>query len=226
MRNAGYADASWTMLVQTYPSPIPNGSGFRYSESGYTRQSTGGCGFWNADANWANGTALPTINNAVTGAITQAGHHQRAGRSTSPRRSTAAGCARTPSASTRRSGCALDLSRRGRPDRVGQPDPHRVDLLLQQPVLHPGVAAPELLGPARHSARCVRQAYNGGTPRGGHVHRSRHRAGQRRAGDVAVLAGLSPRGSPGSVRRGRCPSAARWCRGSSSDRPQPTPCGS
>ena len=73
MRNAGYADTGWTMLVQTYPSPIPNGSGFRYSESGYTRQSTGGCGFWNADANWANATALPTINSTVTGAITQAG---------------------------------------------------------------------------------------------------------------------------------------------------------
>ncbi|HEX4977911.1 MAG TPA: hypothetical protein VFV40_08595, partial [Nocardioides sp.] len=73
MRNAGYADAAWTMLVQTYPSPIPNGSGFRYSQSGYTRQSTGGCGFWNADADWANATALPTINNTVTAAIGQAG---------------------------------------------------------------------------------------------------------------------------------------------------------
>jgi len=73
MRNAGYADAQWTMLVQTYPSPIPNGSGFRYSQSGYTRQSTGGCGFWNADADWANSYALPTINNTVTGAISQAG---------------------------------------------------------------------------------------------------------------------------------------------------------
>ena len=73
MRNAGYADTAWTMLVQTYPSPIPNGSGFRYSESGYTRQSTGGCGFWNADADWANASALPTINSTVTGAISQAG---------------------------------------------------------------------------------------------------------------------------------------------------------
>lgn len=73
MRNAGYADSAWTMVVQTYPSPIPNGSGFRYSQSGYTRQSTGGCGFWNADADWANATALPTINSAVTGAISQAG---------------------------------------------------------------------------------------------------------------------------------------------------------
>jgi hypothetical protein len=73
MRNAGYSDGSWTMLVQTYPSPIPNSGGFRYAESGYTRQSTGGCGFWNNDANWANATALPTINNTVTGAIGQAG---------------------------------------------------------------------------------------------------------------------------------------------------------
>jgi hypothetical protein len=73
MRNAGYTDTSWTMLVQNYPSPLPNGSGFRYSESGYTRQNTGGCGFWNADANWANATALPTINNAVTGAAGDAG---------------------------------------------------------------------------------------------------------------------------------------------------------
>jgi hypothetical protein len=73
MRNAGYADSSWTLLVQNYPSPVPNGSGFRYSESGYSRQNTGGCGFWNNDANWANGTALPTINNTVAGAITQSG---------------------------------------------------------------------------------------------------------------------------------------------------------
>ncbi len=73
MRNAGYADGAWTMLVQNYPSPIPGGSGFRYSQSGYTRQSTGGCGFWNADADWANNTALPAINNAVVGAAGDAG---------------------------------------------------------------------------------------------------------------------------------------------------------
>jgi hypothetical protein len=73
MRNAGYADGSWTLVVQNYPSPIPNSSGFRYSQSGYTRQSTGGCGFWNADADYANGTLLPTINNTVSGAVTASG---------------------------------------------------------------------------------------------------------------------------------------------------------
>jgi len=73
MRNAGYADNSWTLLVQNYPSPIPSSSGFRYSQSGYTRQSTGGCGFWNTDADYANSTLLPTINNAVSGAASASG---------------------------------------------------------------------------------------------------------------------------------------------------------
>lgn len=73
MRNAGYADSQWTLLVQNYPSPIPRGSGFRYSESGYTRQSTGGCGFWSKDADWANDSALPTINGAVFGAVADSG---------------------------------------------------------------------------------------------------------------------------------------------------------
>jgi hypothetical protein len=73
MRNDGYADNSWTLLVQNYPSPIPSASGFRYSQSGFTRQSTGGCGFWNTDADYANATLLPTINNAVSAAAAASG---------------------------------------------------------------------------------------------------------------------------------------------------------
>jgi len=72
MRNAGYADGSWSLVVQTYQSPLPGGSGIRYGESGYTRQNTGGCGFWNSDADWANNYALPTINTAVRNASSQA----------------------------------------------------------------------------------------------------------------------------------------------------------
>jgi hypothetical protein len=65
MSDDGYKTSQYTILMQDYPSPIPNGSGFRYSQSGYTRQETGGCGFWNADANWANEHALPTIDESV-----------------------------------------------------------------------------------------------------------------------------------------------------------------
>jgi len=73
MANAGYSDSMYAIVVQDYESPVPGGAGFRYSQSGYTRQSTGGCGFWNKDADWANNTALPTINGAVKGAATDTG---------------------------------------------------------------------------------------------------------------------------------------------------------
>ncbi len=73
MLNDGYADSSYRIIVQTYSSPIPNGAGFRYSQSGYTRQATGGCGFWNKDADWANATAVPTIDSSVKNGAAQTG---------------------------------------------------------------------------------------------------------------------------------------------------------
>jgi hypothetical protein len=73
MANAGYSNSQYTIVMQDYMSPIPGGAAFRYSQSGYTRQSTGGCGFWNADADWANNSAMPTINNSLFNAASQAG---------------------------------------------------------------------------------------------------------------------------------------------------------
>ncbi len=69
----GYLTSDYSLVLQTYPSPLPNGAGIRYSESGYGRQNTGGCGFWNADADWSNASALPTINTAVRNGATQSG---------------------------------------------------------------------------------------------------------------------------------------------------------
>jgi hypothetical protein len=79
MRNAGRADTDWTLVVQTYPQILPYASEMGYSDSGYTRQSTGGCGFTDPDVNWAVSIALGTINNTVRGAVQQA-------RTTSPTR--------------------------------------------------------------------------------------------------------------------------------------------
>ena len=73
MANAGYTTSQYSIVTQTYPSPLPPGGGIRYSQSGYTRQSTGGCGFWNKDADWANSTALVKINNAVKAAAAASG---------------------------------------------------------------------------------------------------------------------------------------------------------
>ena len=73
MTSAGYSSTQYTILVQNYPSPIPNGSEFRYTQSGYSRQTTGGCGFWNKDANYANATMLPTIDSTVMNAAAGVG---------------------------------------------------------------------------------------------------------------------------------------------------------
>lgn len=73
MTNAGYADSSWTMVVHTYWSPVPRGAANRYPETGYDRQTIGGCGMWNRDADWANDTVVPTFNSSVRNAATQTG---------------------------------------------------------------------------------------------------------------------------------------------------------
>jgi hypothetical protein len=73
MRNAGYADASWKLLAQTYSSPLPRGAQIRYSQNGFTRQNVGGCGVWNADADWANDTVVSTLNATVRNAAAATG---------------------------------------------------------------------------------------------------------------------------------------------------------
>ena len=59
----------------------------------------------------------------------------------------------------------MDQRGRGRQDRVGQPDPHDVDALRLRTscrrTLHPNYWGQLAL------RNCVRQAYNGGAPRGG-----------------------------------------------------------
>ena len=73
MSNAGYADTQYKIIAQTYWSPIPYSAGFRYPESGWTRQSVGGCGVWNRDANWANDTVVTVMNRTTTNAAAETG---------------------------------------------------------------------------------------------------------------------------------------------------------
>jgi hypothetical protein len=164
MTNAGYSASQYTLLVQDYPSPIPNGSGFRYSESGYTRQSTGGCGFWNADADYANATILPTIDNAVLNAAAQTGL-------------TNLKTMEIRSAFNGRRLCENTVSRVDASGYSSWNAPGAVDHIewfqgirtvtaagsdyYVQESLHPDYLAQLAL------RNCIRQAYNGGTPRGG-----------------------------------------------------------
>ncbi len=73
MANAGYGTGQYTIIAQTYWSPLPRGAGIRYPESGWTRQSIGGCGAWNRDLNWANDTVVPALNNSLRNGAAKAG---------------------------------------------------------------------------------------------------------------------------------------------------------
>jgi hypothetical protein len=164
MKNAGYSSTQWTLLVQDYPSPLPNGSGFRYSQSGYTRQSTGGCGFWNNDANWANATALPTIDNSLYNAADQSGL-------------TNIKKLEIRSAFNGRRLCENTVGRLEEAGVTYWNDPGAVDKIEWfqgirtvttygtdyqiQESLHPDYYAQKAL------RNCIRQAYNAGTPKGG-----------------------------------------------------------
>ncbi|MEV7600756.1 GDSL-type esterase/lipase family protein [Kitasatospora sp. NPDC089797] len=67
MADAGYAQADYRLVLQSYPSPIPRSAEMRYPESGWTRSDTGGCPFWNADADWARDSMVPQVSKALAG---------------------------------------------------------------------------------------------------------------------------------------------------------------
>ena len=80
MAAADYEDSEYRIIAQTYPSVIPNGSAIRYPESNpfsipvpYSRQAIGGCGVLDRDADWINSRVVPTFNNTIRTAATDAG---------------------------------------------------------------------------------------------------------------------------------------------------------
>ncbi len=73
MDEAGQPAGSYRFVVQSYPSPIPRGAEFRYRESGWSRTFTGGCPFWNADADWANDSLVPQIADGIAAVAAASG---------------------------------------------------------------------------------------------------------------------------------------------------------
>ncbi|MGW0400414.1 GDSL-type esterase/lipase family protein [Streptomyces sp. NPDC003002] len=67
MRGAGYADSSYRIVLQSYPSPIPRGAENRYPQSDWSRLNTGGCPFWNRDSDWARDSLVPQIAGRLKG---------------------------------------------------------------------------------------------------------------------------------------------------------------
>lgn len=163
MTNAGYASTMYTVVVQTYPSPLPSGTSFRYGQFGYARQATGGCGFWNNDATWANATALSTINAAVTSAALASGTNVKVmnlAATFNGRRlcENTVGLVEEAGLSSWNDAAAVDKT-----EWVNQ---IRTVSTLTAPYfvqesLHPNYWGEKAL------RNCVRQAFNGGSPKGG-----------------------------------------------------------
>jgi hypothetical protein len=164
MRNAGYADNSWTLAVQTYASPIPPSAAIRYKESGYTRQSVGGCGVWNRDADWANNTAVVAMNNSARNGAAQSGLGNVKVLDTSSLLNGRRLCENTVGL-LEEQGVASWASA-GAADKSEWVSQIRTTSTLFGPYqlqedLHPNYWGQKAL------RNCVRQAYNNGTPRGG-----------------------------------------------------------
>ncbi|MQS15400.1 hypothetical protein F7Q99_24810 [Streptomyces kaniharaensis] len=73
MSNAGYGSGDYRLVLQSYPSPIPRGAEMRYPESGWSRSDTGGCPFWDGDADWARDSMVPQISSALAGVAASKG---------------------------------------------------------------------------------------------------------------------------------------------------------
>ncbi len=71
MEEAGYGDETYTLLIQNYPAPIPSVAGIRYGIE--QRWEPGGCPIFDADVNWAIGSVLPAVNEAVWAAVAATG---------------------------------------------------------------------------------------------------------------------------------------------------------
>jgi hypothetical protein len=179
MTNAGYSTSQYTILAQTYWSPVPRGSDIRYPESGYTRQSTGGCGVWNRDADWANDTVVPALKNTTINAAAQTG---------------------LPNVKVIDMATALN-GRRLCENTVGLLEEKRVASWTSNGAVDKTewvaqirttstVFGPYQLQESSHASywgqlamrNCLRQAYNGGVPRGGNC--------------VRTAKGLTSRGEP------------------------------
>ncbi len=74
MSAAGYATTDYRFVLQSYPSPIPNGADNRYPET-YARTSTGGCPFYNDDSDWAHDEVVPAIATALRELTQESGAH-------------------------------------------------------------------------------------------------------------------------------------------------------
>lgn len=72
MREAGYVDDDYRLVLQTYPSVIPRAADARYAEADPERTAYG-CPFYDADMTWGRDVAAPRIGSMVRAAAASRG---------------------------------------------------------------------------------------------------------------------------------------------------------
>jgi len=69
MRAAGKEPSDWRLVYSVPPSPIPLAADIDYPDTGYSRQSVGGCGIHDEDLDFANKVILPFVKDAIDGGL-------------------------------------------------------------------------------------------------------------------------------------------------------------
>jgi hypothetical protein len=73
MAGFGYRRSDYRLAVMGYASPLPPGRWIRYPQDGWSRLNLGGCPVWDADADWAAGEGIVTIDAAMKRAAATTG---------------------------------------------------------------------------------------------------------------------------------------------------------
>lgn len=73
LKRAGHKKGSYRLILQSYPSPLPDAGRIRYAGEKYDRLTQGGCPFFDKDLTWAHDDLVPQISTTLAQAAEEAG---------------------------------------------------------------------------------------------------------------------------------------------------------
>ncbi|WP_167346492.1 GDSL-type esterase/lipase family protein [Kitasatospora phosalacinea] len=73
LERSGHAAGSYRLVLQSYPSPLPDAGRVRYPGEKYDRFTQGGCPFYDRDLTWAHDDLVPQISATLAEAAHEAG---------------------------------------------------------------------------------------------------------------------------------------------------------
>ncbi|NQU37654.1 MAG: hypothetical protein HQ526_08700, partial [Actinobacteria bacterium] len=69
MRAAGKKPNEWRLVYSVPPSPLPVAADIDFPDTGYSRQTEGGCGIHDEDLDYANSVILPFVKDSIAGGV-------------------------------------------------------------------------------------------------------------------------------------------------------------